>query len=79
MEAGLPVGEAVDAANHQLCIGNDAGMFVTCWVGELDYDTGLLRYVNGGHNPPMLLHDGCWEWVKDVSGMPLRRHPVRRA
>ena len=71
MEAGLPVGEAVDAANHQLCIGNDAGMFVTCWVGELDYDTGLLRYVNGGHNPPMLLHDGCWEWVKDVSGMPL--------
>ena len=71
MEAGLPLGEAIDAANHQLCIGNDAGMFVTTWVGELDYNTGLLRFVNGGHNPPMLLHDGSWEWLKDVSGMPL--------
>ncbi len=71
MEAGLPVSEAVDAANHQLCIGNDAGMFVTAWVGVLDYDAGMLSYVNAGHNPPLLLHDGAWEWVKDVSGMPL--------
>ena len=71
MEAGLPVNEAVDAANHQLCIGNDAGMFVTCWVAELDYVTGELAYVNGGHNPPMLLHDGTWSWMTKVSGMPL--------
>ena len=71
MEAGLSVGEAIDAANHQLCIGNDAGMFVTTWVGALDYNTGLLTFVNGGHNPPMLLHDGSWDWVKEVSGMPL--------
>jgi len=71
MEAGLPLGEAIDAANHQLCIGNDAGMFVTVWVAELDYETGVLTYVNGGHNPPLLLHDGAWEWERDVSGMPL--------
>ncbi|MBQ9043588.1 MAG: SpoIIE family protein phosphatase [Eggerthellaceae bacterium] len=71
MEAGLPVNEAVDAANHQLCIGNDAGMFVTCWVGEIDYETGILSYVNGGHNPPLLLRDGEWSWMKEVSGMPL--------
>ncbi|MBQ9003229.1 MAG: SpoIIE family protein phosphatase [Eggerthellaceae bacterium] len=71
MEAGLPVNEAVDAANHQLCIGNEAGMFVTCWVGELDYETGELAFVNGGHNPPMLLHDGTWNWMTEVSGMPL--------
>ncbi|MBE6472653.1 MAG: HAMP domain-containing protein [Coriobacteriaceae bacterium] len=71
MEADLPLGEAIDAANHQLCIGNDAGMFVTVWVAELDYETGVLTYVNGGHNPPLLLHDGAWEWERDVSGMPL--------
>ena len=71
MEAGLPLGEAIDAANHQLCIGNDAGMFVTVWVAELDYETGVLTYVNGGHNPPLFLHDGAWEWERDVSGMPL--------
>lgn len=71
MEAGLPVNEAVDAANHQLCIGNDAGMFVTAWVGVLDYESGELSFVNGGHNPPLIQHEGSWEWVKDVSGMPL--------
>ena len=71
IEAELPLGEAINAANSRLCIGNDAGMFVTVWVGVLDYDTGLLTYVNGGHNPPMLLTGGSWEWVSDVSGMPL--------
>ena len=71
MESGMPVNEAVDAANHRLCIGNDAGMFVTVWVGVLDYDTGELNYVNAGHNPPLVYHEGSWEWIKDVSGMPL--------
>ncbi len=71
MESGLPLDEAVAAANHQLCIGNDAGMFVTAWVGVLDYGTGAMTFVNAGHNPPGLLHDGSWEWIKSVSGMPL--------
>ena len=70
LESGLPVDEAVNAANHQLCIGNDAGMFVTCWVGVLDYQTGLLEFVNAGHNPP-LRHSESWEWMREVSGMPL--------
>ncbi len=71
LEAGMSVDEAVDAANHQLCIGNDAGMFVTCWVAVLDYETGELSYVNAGHNPPMFMHDGTWSWLTEVSGMPL--------
>ena len=71
LEAGLTVDEAVNASNHQLCMGNDAGMFVTALVAVLDYETGHVEYVNAGHNPPLLLHDGKWEWLKDVSGMPL--------
>ena len=71
MEAGLPLDEAVLSANHQLCLGNDAGMFVTCWVGVLDYATGELDYVNGGHNPPLLMHDGAWSWLRETSGLPL--------
>ncbi len=71
IESDIPLNEAVDAANHQLCIGNDAGMFVTAWVGVLEFETGLLTYVNCGHNPPMILCNGAWELVKDVSGMPL--------
>jgi len=71
MESGLPIDEAVNAANHQLCIGNDAAMFVTAFACVLDYRTGMLRYVNAGHNPPLLLHGSAWEWMKEKSGMPL--------
>ena len=71
MESGLPVAEAVNAANHQLCLGNEAGMFVTMIACVLNYETGELAYVNAGHNPPLLLHDGKWCWKRDVSGMPL--------
>lgn len=71
LSAGMTVDEAVNAANHQLCMGNDAGMFVTVFACVLDYESGLLSYVNAGHNPPLLHHDGEWDWLRDVSGMPL--------
>lgn len=71
MQGGLKVDEAVNAANHQLCIGNDAGMFVTALVCVLDYETGHVEYVNAGHNPPLLCHGGTWAWKKETSGMPL--------
>ncbi len=71
LESGMPVDEAVGAANHQLCLSNDAGMFVTMFACVLDHQTGLLSYVNAGHNPPLLNHGGQWEWMREVSGMPL--------
>ena len=71
LEAGLPVNEAVEATNHQLCLGNEAGMFITALVWVMDYETGHVEYVNAGHNPPLLCHDGVWEWKKDISGIPL--------
>ena len=71
LEGGLELGEAIDSANAQLCDGNDGDMFVTAWIGVLDYSTGHVEYVNAGHNPPLLLHEGTTTWLKDVSGMPL--------
>jgi sigma-B regulation protein RsbU (phosphoserine phosphatase) len=46
-------------------------MFVTAWVGLLDYGTGHVDYVNAGHNPPLLRHGGSWDWMTEKSGMPL--------
>lgn len=71
MESGMPVNEAINAANHQLCLGNEAGMFVTVLACELDYETGELEYVNAGHNPPLMHGGGEWSWMRGVSGMPL--------
>ena len=44
--------------NERLCIGNDTNLFVTLFCGFIDLDTGLLRYSNGGHCPPMVLAEG---------------------
>ena len=71
MQAGLSVDAAVNAANHQLCLGNDAGMFVTALVCLLDYETGHVEYINAGHNPPLACRGTAWDWKKEVSGMPL--------
>lgn len=39
-------------------IHGDAGMFATLFFGILNPATGDLRYVNGGHEPPMLIRNG---------------------
>ena len=41
--------------NQALAEGNENSMFVTAFIGVLDLATGLLRYCNAGHNPPLLI------------------------
>ncbi len=53
-EEGLPADEIFTQANDKLCEGNDAGMFVTAWIGILDIKTGHMTYANAGHNPPLI-------------------------
>ena len=66
---GMELGEAVSEANRQLVEGNDADMFVTAWVGVLDYATGHIDYVNAGHNPPLVWQrEGGWRWMRQKSG-----------
>ncbi len=54
LQNGAELSQAVESVNNQLTDGNDACMFVTMWVGVLDYETGHVDYVNAGHNPPLL-------------------------
>ncbi len=69
IEAGMDLGIAMQTANWHLCQGNEAGMFVTVWAAVLDYETGEVTYVNAGHNPPLLRHNGTWEWLKKKGGL----------
>ena len=48
-------------------------MFVTMWAATLDWQTGLLSYVNAGHTHPLLRRgrNGSWEWMDELSGRPL--------
>ena len=63
-ERGLPPDEVLTVANEKLCENNEAEMFVTAWLGYLDFKTGLVRFTNAGHNPPLLVRDGKAEYVK---------------
>lgn len=71
LESGMELGEAVENANRQLCLGNEDDMFVTAWVGILDYGARRIDFVNAGHNPPLLQQDDEWRFVTETSGMPL--------
>ena len=57
-ESGLAIDEVFTRANKELCENNDAEMFVTAWMGVLDTESGVLQYVNAGHNPPLVGRKG---------------------
>ena len=54
-QTGKPLAEVVTEANEVLSRDNGANMFVTAWIGEIDLDSGIVTYVNAGHNPPLLI------------------------
>lgn len=64
-ESGLAVNDIFTQVNAQLCENNEADMFVTAWMGILNLESGLVRYANAGHNPPLVRHkDGSYEYLK---------------
>lgn len=67
-EAGLSVDEIFTRANEKLCENNDAGMFVTAWMGIIDTETGVLEFANAGHNPPLLCRKGSFEYLRLKAG-----------
>lgn len=71
-ESGMGVAEVLTQANNKLCEGNEAGMFVTVWMGCLNTRTGEVTYANAGHNRPVIRHaDGSVEMVKSRPGLVL--------
>ncbi len=65
------IGSAMAYANKRLCEGNEADMFVTAWIGLLDLNTGLVRFANAGHNPPVLIRDGQARFLEMQSDLIL--------
>lgn len=66
------IGKVFEKANNELCDGNDANMFVTCWMGNIDLSTGLVEYANAGHNYPIVIRkDGTVEYLKQKKDVVL--------
>ena len=50
--------------NKKLCENNDTNMFVTAFLASIDINTGMVEYINAGHNPPILKRsDGTSEYI----------------
>jgi len=47
--------ELVSSMNRLLHVSTDAASYATFFYAQFDERTGLLTYVNAGHNPPMLV------------------------
>lgn len=57
-EPGLDPADILTKVNAELCVENDALLFVTMFCAILDFTTGRLTFSNAGHNPPVLMRQG---------------------
>ena len=66
---GKTPGEVLTKTNDAICSGNQAGMFVTVWMGILEISTGKMTCANAGHEYPVLKRaDGDFELFRDKHG-----------
>ncbi len=70
-ETGMAPNDVFTTANQKLCEENDANMFVTAWLGVLDFENGTLSFANAGHNPPIVINNGKAEYLKSRPGLVL--------
>ena len=62
----------IKSLNASLSDNNPSNMFITMLSGSLDLNTGLLRYCNAGHNPPVVITpDGACTWLETVPNLPI--------
>jgi len=63
--------ETVISVNQYLAENTPTNRFVTLFIAELDPPTGKIRYINAGHNPPLIgRRDGRVEQLAS-GGFPL--------
>jgi sigma-B regulation protein RsbU (phosphoserine phosphatase) len=58
LENAPTLSKALDQANRLICADSTSGMPVSLFCGRLSLKSGELRYVNAGHNPPLLHRAG---------------------
>ncbi len=70
-EFGLPLQEIASKLNRIFYEDSTASSFVTCVLASLDVKTGTLRYVNAGHNSPLLMSSTRATLELQTGGIPL--------
>ena len=58
-------------SNISLCTNNEANVFVTCWFGILNLNSGELKYTSAGHNKAVIIHNGEAKFLDDKPNVVL--------
>jgi serine phosphatase RsbU (regulator of sigma subunit) len=61
----------ISAVNRYLADTIPPNRFITLFCAELDRETGLLNFINAGHNPPLIVHTAGTMEQLGAGGMPL--------
>ncbi|MCR5490623.1 MAG: SpoIIE family protein phosphatase [Bacilli bacterium] len=84
-ENGLSVEDIFQRANDRICEGNETDTFVTAWMGICDLSTGIVEFVNAGHNPPLAKINGKYQYLEmkrdlvlgAMEGVPYRKQTLK--
>ncbi len=72
---GSDLAALLRVVNREACASSLADRYATLFYGVCDKAARTLRYVNDGHNPPLLLRaDGSVHWL-EPSGAPVGMFP----
>ena len=64
-----------DGLDREIDANTPRGVYLTLFLGILDVERGLLRYVNAGHNPQFLLHAAGGIQPLSSTGLPIALYP----
>ena len=68
--------QTVKSVNEYLAENTPTNRFVTLFIAELDPQTGVLNYINAGHNPPLIGHVDGTVKLLESGGLPLGIMPT---
>lgn len=63
--------EIIKYADERISEKNDAGMFVTLWLGIINLKTGHVDFCNAGHDYPAIMSANGYKVEKGLHGSPV--------
>lgn len=70
IQSGNTISKAFAKVNKEIC-DRYSGFFVTAWVGCINLKTGVMNYVNAGHNPPLIKKEDNFEYMEFAANVVL--------
>jgi sigma-B regulation protein RsbU (phosphoserine phosphatase) len=56
--------DILNYVNEKLCENNEQEFFITVFFALIDLETGIVKYVNAGHNPPLISRNNKFEYMQ---------------